>query len=323
MFCGCDPALLPYSGHYCITPKSSNFGSIRSYKQRRSGRTTKELKYKTKTLRDYINNGGAVGDITKIALLDPSGAIAAENQLKASGTATQIAIGGASAFATVGLTGVGGAVGATATAASAGGGAAAVSGAVSGALTSAGVSATVPVVGWVIAGVLVAAAGGIYLASKNSTKLLTKDISKFKKYIKEYSTNYNSLRSLEKEAKYLVKELEKHLKTGDSQNVTLAVWEWGKSNNERTSWHEKKAKLEIQLDSVYFIMKERYFGPMLNRAIEKQKLVLARDQAKNLLNSFKQKENDYILMAQKEKQRKIIISGLVLAGVVTLYVVLD
>jgi len=198
----------------------------------------------TQSIEQFINNGGAVGD--------------AERALKTGNTIAGIGInaGIAVANATIATT-------ATATGTAVAGGAVttAISGAItstSSALISAGVtSATVPVVGWVVAGVLVASAGIASISSRRKAKFLSKDRGLLQKYIDNYS---------KKSSEWRLRETKQQI----SQIQLLLT-------KPKTSYNAKrKAKAELKLEALYFLAKQEKLS--IYQQQEQAKIMVAHDE---------------------------------------------
>ena len=196
----------------------------------------------TRAIEAFINNGGAAGD--------------AEKALARGNKAAQI---GVSAGVTVATAGIGAA------------GSGAVAAATTSALTSASTaligagvtSATVPVVGWVVAGVLVAAGGGIALASKRKAKILSKDRGLLEKYISQY---------MKKSSDWRLKESRKQI----SQIQFLMTKRPSRYNLKR------KAKAELKLEALYFIYKQERL-PVLQQQKQMEALEMVSVQNKKEL----------------------------------------
>ena len=162
----------------------------------------------TQSIESYINSGGAVADAQK--------ALATGNRVASVAVSAGSSVAGGLATGT-GLFATGGSV-ATA-------------------LTSAGVaSSTVPVIGWIVAGVLVASAGGITVASRRRAQFLSKDRNLLEKYIKNYEGK--SLEWRTREAKKQISQIQFLLTKRDS-------------NYNR----KRKAKAELKLEALYYIAK--------------------------------------------------------------------
>ena len=163
----------------------------------------------TRAIESFINNGGAVGE--------------AEQSLARGNKVAQIGISAGTSVAGGLATGTG---------------LFATGGTVATALTSAGVaSSTVPVIGWIVAGVLVASAGGISLASRRRAKFLSKDRAILEKYIERYKKKSSAWRT--REAKKQISMIQ-FLLTKKQSRYNL----------------KRKAKAELKLEALYFIFKE-------------------------------------------------------------------
>jgi hypothetical protein len=204
------------------------------------------MKTDTQSIERYINDGGAVGDAER--------ALATGNKVASAGISAGVAIANATLATTT----------ATATGTAVAGGAitTAISGAItstSSALVSAGVaSATVPVVGWVVAGVLVASAGIASLASRRRAKFLAKDRGILKKYIDRFSRKSSEWRL--RQAKQQIAMIQFLL------------------DRPKTTWNAKrKAKAELKLEALYFIAKQEKL-PLLKQ--QEQVKIMASQQAR-------------------------------------------
>ena len=162
----------------------------------------------TQSIESFINNGGAVADAQK--------ALATGNKVASLGVSAGTSIAGGLATGT-GLFATGGTV--------------------TTALTSAGVaSSTVPVIGWIVAGVLIASAGGISVASRRRAKFLNKDRSILERYIQKFESK--SLEWRTREAKRQISQIQFLLT---------------KMNSKRNQ--KRRAKAELKLEALYYIAK--------------------------------------------------------------------
>lgn len=162
----------------------------------------------TQSIESFINNGGAVADAQK--------ALATGNKVASLGVSAGTSIAGGLATGT-GLFATGGTV--------------------TTALTSAGVaSSTVPVIGWIVAGVLIASAGGISVASRRRAKFLNKDRSILERYIQKFESK--SLEWRTREAKRQISQIQFLLT---------------KRNSKRNQ--KRRAKAELKLEALYYIAK--------------------------------------------------------------------
>ena len=198
----------------------------------------------TQAIEQYINSGGAVADAQKALATGnkvASGAISAGVAVaQAIPVATTIASGGAVATGTGAVSvGIGTAISS-----------------VSSALVSAGVtSATVPVVGWVVAGVLLASAGAVAIGAKRRARFLSKDRALLEKYIKDFSRRTSLWRF--QEAK---------------RQISIIQYMLTKKQSKRNM--KRKAKAELKLEALYFLAKQEKL-PIL----QQQKIALDAEQA--------------------------------------------
>ena len=174
----------------------------------------------TTSIEAFINSGGAVGDAQQ--------ALARGNKAASAGVSAGVAV----ASAAMGVAGSGAVATATTAALTS----------VSSSLVAAGaVSATVPVVGWVVAGVLVAAAGGISIGARRRAKFLSKDRGLLERYIKRFER---------KSADWRLKEARKQI----SKIQFVMTRRQSKFNMKR------KAKAELKLEALYYIYKKENFS---------------------------------------------------------------
>jgi len=166
----------------------------------------------TQSIEQFINNGGTVGD--------------AEKALQTGNKVAKIGINTGTYIASVGM-GLSGS-GAIATSTTS----ALVS--IQSALATAGVTASVPVIGWVVAGVLVASAGGMAIALRRRAKFLAKDKKILENYIKRYQKKTTDQRL--KEAKREISNIQ-YLLTKKQTNRNAKL----------------RAKSELKLEALYYI----------------------------------------------------------------------
>jgi hypothetical protein len=127
---------------------------------------------------------------------------------------------------------------------------------VSSALVGAGMtSATVPVVGWVVAGVLLASAGAVAIGSKRRARFLSKDRGLLEKYIKDFSRRTSLWRF--QEAK---------------RQISIIQYMLTKRQSKRNM--KRKAKAELKLEALYFLAKQEKL-PIL----QQQKIALDAEKA--------------------------------------------
>ena len=184
----------------------------------------------TRAIESYINNGGAVGEAQK--------SLAVGNKVANIGVAAGVGV----AKATVGG-----------------------SAALTSALTTVGVSASaVPVVGWIVAGVLVAASGGIMVASIRRAKFLNKDRKIFEKYVKKFEKKSEEWRM--KEAKQQISEIQYLLSKKQTNRIL-----------------KKKAKAELKLEALFYIYKEKNYSSYQQKAIDQRAVALLEEKRSNLI----------------------------------------
>jgi len=184
----------------------------------------------TRAIESYINNGGAVADAQK--------SLAVGNKVASAGVSAGVGV----AQATV--------AGSTA---------------LSSALATVGVSASaVPVVGWIVAGVLAAASGGIMVSAKRRAKFLNKSRKIFEKYVKKFERKSEEWRM--KEAREQISQIQ-YLLTKKQTNRNL----------------KKKAKAELKLEALFFIYKEKNYSTYQQKAIDQRAIVLLEEKKSNLI----------------------------------------
>jgi len=226
----------------------------------------------TQSIERFINNGGAVGDAQR--------AIASGNKIAGIGINAGVAV----ANATIATT-------ATGTAVAGGAVTSAISGAIastSSALVSAGVaSATVPVVGWVVAGVLVASAGALSISSRRRARFLAKDRGLLEKYIKEYST---------KSSEWRLKESRKQ----------ISMLQFLLTEPKTTRNAKRKAKAELKLEGLYFLAKQEKLP--LYQQQEQTKIMVAQSarQKKILYIAIPSILIGSVLMGYLAKRKKVM-----------------
>tara|TARA_R110001599_G_scaffold319441_1_gene529266 strand:- start:1779 stop:2417 length:639 start_codon:yes stop_codon:yes gene_type:complete len=181
----------------------------------------------TQAIEQYINSGGAVADAQK--------ALATGNKIAGIGVSAGTSIAGGLATGT-GLFATGGTL-ATA-------------------LTGAGVaSSTVPVVGWVVAGVLLASAGAVTIGAKRRARFLSKDRGLLEKYIKDFSKRTYLWRFQE-----------------SKRQISIIQYMLTKRQSKRNM--KRKAKAELKLEALYFLVKQEKI-PIL----QQQRIALNAEQA--------------------------------------------
>ena len=181
----------------------------------------------TQAIEQYINSGGAVADAQK--------ALATGNKIAGGAISAGTSIAGGLATGT-GLFATGGTL-ATA-------------------LTGAGVaSSTVPVVGWVVAGVLLASAGAVAIGSKRRARFLSKDRALLEKYIKDFSKRTSLWRFQE-----------------SKRQISIIQYMLAKKQSKRNM--KRKAKAELKLEALYFLAKQEKL-PIL----QQQRIALDAEQA--------------------------------------------
>ncbi len=181
----------------------------------------------TQAIEQYINSGGAVADAQK--------ALATGNKIAGIGVSAGTSIAGGLATGT-GLFATGGTL-ATA-------------------LTGAGVaSSTVPVVGWVVAGVLLASAGAVTIGAKRRARFLSKDRGLLEKYIKDFSKRTSLWRFQE-----------------SKRQISIIQYMLTKRQSKRNM--KRKAKAELKLEALYFLAKQEKI-PIL----QQQRIALNAEQA--------------------------------------------
>jgi hypothetical protein len=181
----------------------------------------------TQAIEQYINSGGAVADAQK--------ALATGNKIAGIGVSAGTSIAGGLATGT-GLFATGGTL-ATA-------------------LTGAGVaSSTVPVVGWVVAGVLLASAGAVTIGAKRRARFLSKDRGLLEKYIKDFSKRTYLWRFQE-----------------SKRQISIIQYMLTKKQSKRNM--KRKAKAELKLEALYFLAKQEKI-PIL----QQQRIALNAEQA--------------------------------------------
>lgn len=193
----------------------------------------------TQSIERYINNGGAVGDAQR--------AISVGNKVAVAGVQAGAGIAGV----TAGVAGTG-----------------TVASAVTTALTSVAgaVGVSVPVVGWVTAGVLLAVSGGILGASRRRAKFLAKDRGLLQKYIRKFSKKSSDWR--DKEAKKQISQLQYIL--------TLP----------KTTFNAKRqAKAELKLEALYFLIRQEQV-PLIQQRKQQELMIAQSAQTKTQLIIF-------------------------------------
>ena len=197
----------------------------------------------TQAIEQYINNGGAVGESQR--------ALATGNKVATLGVKAGVGV----ASAGMGVAGSGAVATATTSALTS----------VSSALVSAGVtSATVPVAGWIVAGVLVATAGGIAIASKRRAKFLAKDRGLLQKYIQKFEKKSSDWRL--KESKKQIAQIQ-FLLTKRQSNRNL----------------KRKAKAELKLEALYFIYSQERLPVLQQQAQIETMQKISMDNKRDLL----------------------------------------
>jgi len=197
----------------------------------------------TQAIEQYINNGGAVGESQR--------ALATGNKVATLGVKAGVGV----ASAGMGVAGSGAVATATTSALTS----------VSSALVSAGVtSATVPVAGWIVAGVLVATAGGIAIASKRRAKFLAKDRGLLQKYIQKVEKKSSDWRL--KESKKQIAQIQ-FLLTKRQSNRNL----------------KRKAKAELKLEALYFIYSQERLPVLQQQAQIETMQKISMDNKRDLL----------------------------------------
>ena len=187
----------------------------------------------TKAIESYINNGGAVADAQK--------SLAVGNKIASAGVSAGVGV----AKATVG-------------------GSAALATKVASINAIAGTSLGVPVVGWIVAGVLTAASGGIMISAKRRARFLNKDRKIFEKYIKKFERKSEEWRM--KEARKQISQIQ-YLLTKKQTNRVL----------------KKKAKAELKLEALFFIYREKNYSSYQQKAIDERAIDLLEEKHTNLV----------------------------------------
>ncbi len=212
-----------------------------------------------RAIESFINNGGAVGEAqqalargNKVASIGVSAGVTVANASVASASAIASSVASGTTVAVAGgavTTSVAGALTA-----------------VQGVLATAGVTASVPVIGWVIAGVLVVGAGAMTIGAKRRAKWLSKDRKLLEKLINRYKGRTSDQRL--REAKKQISMIQFLLTMGKTKRNL-----------------KRRAKAELKLEALYFIAKQERM-PILeqqaqlkilvkNEALRKKQIIIA------------------------------------------------
>lgn len=194
-----------------MQPLVVDYGRTKSKVARRQERGA----YSTREIEKFIFEGGAAGEAEK--------AIAAGDKAASAAVSAGAAMAYSAATASATTT-----KGASAVAAKA--------------LAAAGASTSVPVAGWIVAGILIAASGGIAIASRRAARFLAKDKKILERYINRFSR-----KSIDWRTRYAKKQISK----------IIFEMERAKRKGKMGLFAQKrKAKAELKLEALYFLYKK-------------------------------------------------------------------
>lgn len=212
-----------------------NYGAAKREASRKNITDTREME-------KFLFEGGAVGD--------------AERAMSGADKAASVAISAASAMAYSAV------VGGKAAAAAAS------------MLSAAGASTSVPVAGWIVAGVLVLAAGGTAVLGRRLARFLAKDRGIFERYVRRFSRKSADwrLRYARKQIAKIGFEIKREQKRGK-----LGIF-----------GQKRKAKAALKLEALYYIYKkEGNRGAKAKQKAEAERALYLADAAKgNALVAF-------------------------------------
>lgn len=208
-----------------MKPVLVNYGASKVSRKQKRGT------YSTREIEKFIFEGGAAGEAQK--------AIAAGDKAASAAVSAGAAMAYSASVATAATT-----KGASAVAAKA--------------LTAAGASTSVPVAGWIVAGVLIAAAGGIAVAARRASRFLAKDPRILERYIRRYGRKSEDWRTryAKKQISKIIFELDRAKRKG---KMGLFA-------------QKRKAKAELKLEALYFLYKkEGNRGKKASRAAQERR----------------------------------------------------
>jgi hypothetical protein len=212
-----------------------NYGAAKRKSSRKNITDTREME-------KFLFEGGAIGD--------------AERAMSGTNKAASVAITAATAMAGSAVTGGTAAAGAAS------------------ALSAAGASTSVPVAGWIVAGVLVLAAGGIALSGRRLSRFLAKDRGIFERYVRRFSR-----KSADWRLRYARKQIAK---------IGFEMRREQKRGKLGILGQKRKAKAALKLEALYYIYKkEGNRGAKAKQKAESQRALYLADAARgNALVAF-------------------------------------